>query len=229
MGFCNNCGCEINTEKFCPKCGTATSGDERTNTMAELERLINYFKQKEGAQTLLIAYTKQIKELESKGYWISLIFSIVWTVWGVKELFIDNGISAETIFLFVFFALPGAVVFLVRRKLISKNEQKIEIAKEEKSKLLEELLEHYNKCERCPIGFELATPDYLGILYEYVRKSKASTIQGAMKCLDEDLHREKMETMAREALDKANEAVDRAKSAEKSADRAEWNTYRQYH
>lgn len=210
MAFCKNCGTDLNGARFCPNCGTADGdlvvqhrngapvGNPRSNSLAEMENMQQYFGAKKPLHDKLDALMTKIEKQRSKkkmGWLISgiLMSLLIW-------LMISGGMNWLGILIFGSIDLGLFYMFYLQRK---KNKEKIENLLVDQAITATELMDHYNAYGYCPVGIEYTEPSILYTINDVIRKGRADTPKEAVNILLDDMHKEKMEQEAARAANAA--------------------------
>ncbi len=173
MAFCKQCGTDLNDAKFCPNCGASAEGevaapaapagaDARQRCLADMEHMISYFGAKSAQYDELDLVSEEVEDRSSRGFG-------GWIVAAVISIII--GIIAKSWF---FYVLPIAFIalFILQRK---KNKEKLAVATARRDELTQELDQYYADYGYCALGQEYTRPATLNILYDIVRKGRATT------------------------------------------------------
>ena len=212
MAFCRNCGSDMGTAKFCPNCGGAAEGevvvvqnaspipgaDARQRSMRDMENMLNYFGARKAQYDEFDANMQEAAEREGSSKGGFLAGAIICTVIG---------------FFAWFFFLLGAgflALFIVTK--ISNNKKK-EACIARCAELQQELSDYYDAYGYCPIGFEYTRPSTLEILYDIIRKGRASTPGDAINLYLADLDRAEMVNAMKETAEATKEAARQARRA----------------
>lgn len=213
MAFCRNCGAEMAGAKFCPSCGAAAEGDvvvvqnaapipgadARQRSMLEMEHMLNYFGARKAQYDEFDACAQEAGERAGKSKGGFLAGAIICTVIG----FIAH---------WFFFLLGGGFLALFILTKIS-NKKKMNAAIARCGELEAELSEYYQAYGYCPVGFEYTRPSTLEILYDIIRKGRATTPGDAINLYLADLDRAEMVNAMKEAADATKEAARQSRRA----------------
>ena len=212
MAFCNECGTNLNGASVCPNCGANTTvvvqsgtanvlagGDVRQNTLAEFQKLLEYFGQKQAAYNEFDELYAEAQERSGKIYGVWTVIGIGAIVFGVTNILV---------------MILGIIILIVSSTSKNNNKQRLEVVQARLVELETELVDYYNAYVNCPIGLEYVRPDVLFALNELVRNGRATTISEAINIFVADAKQEEMLQLQREAAESAKEA---AKSAKRTA------------
>lgn len=212
MAFCKNCGTDLNGARFCPNCGSADGemivqqphnvapmgGNPRSNSLAEMENMQQYFGVKKPQYDKLDALMEKIEKLRSKkkvGWLIAgvLMSLLVW-------LMASGGMLWYGVLMFGAVAAGFFYMFYLQRK---KNKEKIGHLLVEQATIATELMDYYTAYGYCPVGIEYTEPSILYTINDVIRKGRADTPKEAVNILLDDMHKEKMEQEAARAANAA--------------------------
>ena len=202
MAFCKNCGTDLKGASFCSNCGVGTEvamqgGDARQNSLAEIQKLIEYFGMKQGSFDEFDKVYAEVEERSARSYIGLIIFSIICIFIGA------NGSG--------FLLGLGIVCLVVAIVLGKKNKKKLGIVQVRLSELETELTSYYNDYGYCPVGMEYVRPSVLRTLSDIVRNGRAITVGEAINVYISDVKQEEMLQLQREATASAKEAAKAAK------------------
>lgn len=211
MAFCKQCGADLNGANFCAGCGTPADGnvavqqaapamDPRQASLAEMEKMVNYFGAKADVYRECDAVAAEVKERSERTFlgWI-----------GAAVLCVIIGLFSKAIFFYIA-AVPFVVGYVLKRK---KNKEKLAVATAHYDKLSNELEQLFVNYGYCPIGQEYTHPDILGILYDLVRKGRATTPGDAVNRYLDDLDKEEQQRKLGEIAESTKQAAKTAKDA----------------
>lgn len=254
MPYCSKCGALLDDDsRFCKKCGSPVGGQIaiqdsapispysqqesiRKETLVEIDRMIEYFDQK---QKLYDEYDSCIEDieyyedpktrvtLESTGK-VRRILGIIFTIIGFvstdiavfihrvsKDGNVGGIICCATILitgiLCLVFGIRASVVF--RRAEREGKEELINETEEKLNKITEELIQYYQEYGYCPTGPSYTNPKILRKLRELIYMGRADTIKEAINTMLQDTHNSEMELQASRAAQSAASAARGANTA----------------
>lgn len=213
MAKCKQCGAELNGAKFCPDCGAPANdslaaqqgfvgADVRQRSLSDMEHMLRYFGAKKDVYDNFATVSAEVAERSERSY-------SGWIVATVISLII--GFFSKAVF---FFIAPVAFVALFIL-LTKKNKNALAVATGKQQDLMHQLEVYYEEYGYCPVGLEYTKPETLQILYDLVRKGRASTPGDAINIYLADMQQEEMVRLQKEATEAAKQT---AKSAKKAAD-----------
>ena len=218
MAFCKQCGADLNGANFCASCGTPADGvaavqqavpvaDPRQASLAEMEKMINYFGAKADVYTAFDAASAEVTTLSQRTF-------AGWIVAAVISLLI--GIFSGAPFFYIIIA-PFIALYIVQRK---KNKEKLEDATVRLGELTAELEALYAGYGYCPIGQEYTKPELLREIYEVIRKGRASSVGDAINLYLKDIESAEMLRLQAEATEAAKETAKHTKSVARTSRKA---------
>ncbi len=194
--ICTGCGCAANSE-------LATHGtsfvDTRQNNLIEAENMLQYFSQKNIQYAELDAVSLEVEELKNK---TNLIWIILSAISVVIAIFTKSWI-------FYLLLVPFIAMFIFKR---TKNKKMLNIASARQAELNDELHQHFLNYGYCPIGEEYVCPSTLSVLYDLMRKGRASTLGEAINICLADINAAEQLRLSQEAADAAKSAATAAKA-----------------
>lgn len=95
----------------------------------------------------------------------------------------------------------GLVLWFIAHMATKKLNPQIEQLKEEKSTHEKIIKDHYTAYTNCPLSFEMTHPDVLRQLADYIRTSRANTLQEAIKLYHDEQYKLEMKQIAEETRD----------------------------
>ncbi len=212
MAFCKNCGTDLNGARFCPNCGAADGemivqqphnvapmgGNPRSNSLAEMENMQQYFGAKKHLYAKLDDLIVKIKKQKAKGKWGWLIAGILMAliVWNMAT----NGMKWYGVVLFAAIDVGLFAMFVMERK---KNKAKVDQLLVDQAVTATALADYYAAYGYCPVGIEYTEPSILYTINDVIRKGRADTPKEAINILLDDMHKEKMEEEAKRAANAA--------------------------
>lgn len=227
MSFCSSCGTDVGDAAFCPKCGASINESGvavaqnanvstlnqqknlRQETGIELAKLYEYFNQKrpifdeyDGLLEQAEKITK--KSIRKKQIWAGV--SIAIALMCFRDVFAGN--FSELVGVLIFGGIAALLIYLAKNakdKLAAGENRMIEIQNE--------LQQHYNAYEMCPIGIEYCDPDIIKNIADVVRAGRADSIKEAINVLLDDAHKSTMELQAMLTTEAANVAANNARTA----------------
>ena len=222
MGFCKQCGTDLNGANFCPSCGTSANeqvavqqnnstvpagADVRQRSIADMEHMMKYFGAKSEVYDEYETICQEVEQrtMYSSGGWIAaavICFLI--------------GIFSKGVFFFIATAAFIALSIVFKKK----NKQKLEVAIERQTVLSNEISTYYADYGYCAVGLEYTKPSTLSALYDLIRKGRASNPSDAINLYLDDLHKAALERSAAETAAAAQETARNTKQAAKSAKKA---------
>lgn len=210
MAFCKQCGADLNGAKFCPNCGSpvedngATPMNQRQRSMAEMERMMQYFGQKKQQYDEFEKVTKEVADRSAESFVGGIILAVICAAIGYfsKKYFWFVGVP---LFLLMYFVKTN------------KNKKALAIAVDRRNALGEELQAHFDAYGYAPVGFEYTRPQTLAAIYDIIRKGRASTAEDAINLYLNDQHQEKMLQLQKETAAAAKESAAAAKEAAKNS------------
>lgn len=219
MANCKQCGADLNGAKFCPNCGASATGemtaqqvayaggDTRQRSLAEMERMRSYFGAKKQWYDDFDTVSAEVEERSARTYggwiWATVIAALIGIFKGA--------------FFFYIAAVACVVLFVVCTK---KNKTALTAATHKQEKIANKLQAYYDEYGYCPIGFEYTKPSTLEVLYDYIRKGRASNPGDAINIYLADEDRTKMLKLQEEATEAAKQTAKNTKKAAKQAKRA---------
>lgn len=224
MGFCKQCGTDLQEAKFCPNCGTAVEGevvvvqqgtvtstmgtDIRQNNLMIMRQVIDYFSAKGNLYEELDVVSAEVEERKNKS-------SIIWMILGIACLLfgIIGGISLLMI-------AVGVILIVRYFKLKKDNQAKLQAAEERQENLLNEIYTYYEAYDNCPVGLEYTRPSILCAINDLLRAGRANTVSDAINLYLDDIHKANMENLAVETMKAAQETAESSAQAAKSAKKA---------
>lgn len=212
MAFCKNCGTDLNGARFCPNCGTAEGemivqqphnvapmgGNPRSNSLAEMENMQQYFGAKKPLYDELDALMAKIEKQRSKKKTGWLVAGILMSL--LTWFLISCDMNWLGIIIFGAIDLGLFYMFYVQRK---KNNEKVSVLLVEQATVATELMDYYTAYGYCPVGIEYTEPSILYTINDVIRKGRADTPKEAINILLDDMHKEKMEEEAKRAANAA--------------------------
>lgn len=220
MANCKQCGADLNGAKFCPNCGASANGematqqaapvgaDTRQRSLAEMDRMRSYFGAKKQDYDDFHAVSAEIEERSDRTYggWIGA--AVIAALIGI---FFKGG--------FLFFLAAAACVAL-SVVLSKKNKTELAAAVLKQEEIANRLQTYYDEYGYCSIGFEYTEPSILEVLYDYIRKGRASNPGDAINIYLADVDRAEMLKLQAEATEAAKETAANTKKAAKQSRRA---------
>ena len=198
--------------KFCPQCGAAAEGevvvvqnaapipgaDARQRSMVEMENMMRYFGARRMQYDEFDASAQEVAERAGKSKGGFLAGAIICTVIGFIQWFF-------------FLLAAGFVALFIVTKI--NNNKKMNAAIARCQELEAELSEYYQAYGYCPVGFEYTRPSTLEIIYDMIRKGRATTPADAINLYLADLDRAEMVNAMKEAAANTREAANQARKA----------------
>ncbi len=212
MAFCKNCGTDLNGARFCPNCGTADGelvvqqphnvapmgANPRSNSLAEMENMQQYFGIKKPLYDKLDALMAKIEKKRSKKKPGWLIGGILFGL--LVLLMASGGMYWYGIVMFGAVDVGIFYMYYLQRK---KNKEIVNQLLVEQAIVATELMDYYTAYGYCPVGIEYTEPSILYTINDVIRKGRADTPKEAINILLDDMHKEKMEEEAKRAANAA--------------------------
>ena len=191
MAFCKQCGTDLADAKFCPNCGSSAEGelttqqntgvpagaDTRQRCLADMEHMLNYFGAKSAEYDEFEVVEAEVEDRSSRTYFGWIVAAVISVIIGL--------LSEDVIFYIL--AVPFIALFILQKK---KNKEKLAEVSARLDALRTELDQYYDDYGYCAIGQEYTKPAILNILYDLVRKGRASTPGDAINIYLGDLRDE---------------------------------------
>ncbi len=210
MGFCRQCGADLQGANFCPNCGAAVNAvqvqqggymDLRQQSMAEMGKMLNYFTSKSKVYYDLDAVNAQIAELNEKS-------NGGWVVAAIISLAI--AIFKKSAFFFVAAAVL-TVLFVIRHK---KTKDALSAAMRLQRKISKRMEMNYEAYGYCPVGLAYTRPEILMRLAEIIEDGRANTPGEAINIMKTDEKDAEILALQRQmAIDTAQIKKDAEKTA----------------
>ncbi|MCR4697226.1 MAG: zinc ribbon domain-containing protein [Lachnospiraceae bacterium] len=238
MSVCKKCSKEVPEGfKFCPECGASISDEiisvsqsniqttefktgekERTESMAELNKMGVYFSKKQAQYDEYDECLEKIEKLSnpaSKGGLFFAILLIAFGLMGFLVMFIVPAASDPSMAFAgfcmgsafgLFFAGIGVLIILSHNSTVKRRKKELEEASKRQEELAFELEEYFKGYGYCVVGMEYSNPKITAMIYDVIRQGRANNPKEAIKVLLEDAHRSEMEMMAAKAVTEAQAA-----------------------
>lgn len=231
--YCVNCGAMLSDgSKFCSACGQATGANHqqrfyrderlqmRSAEIAELDRLIAYFSQKQELFDEYDRVNRQVDYYNRARTHGLLVFGIILTV--VSALLSGLGLSCtcshltqgnssgpEALLYIIFVPLLLAGIIMIVLGIVFKKSFDSSAAKTRArfEELTNELYAFYLACPDCTVGCEYVNPSNLAAIRATLQSGRANTIEDAINLLLEDAHREEMQAAVNRAAQYAGNAA----------------------
>lgn len=175
--------------------------NQRQRSMAEMERMMQYFGQKKQQYDEFEKVTKEVADRAADSFKGWIILAVICAAIGY---FFKNYTW--------FIGVPiGILLYVVQS---SKNKKALAIAVDRRNALGEELQAHFDAYGYAPVGFEYTRPQTLAAIYDIIRKGRASTAEDAINLYLNDQHQEEMLRLQKESAAAAKET---AKNSGKTA------------
>lgn len=233
MSFCSKCGEALKGASFCPSCGTPVNDvavaqgiNAPSIGLEQMNSLVVHF---EPSRPWFVEFHKlqsEVAERESKAYLGMIILPIIWYVIMLLLLFAGGEGFGTVILGFIFLGIPGHVVLALRHVISKRNKKKALVAREQADAVWAKISELYDSYGFCPVEIGFTDPAILDMLYPIVRNGRARTVGDAITILEQDLHNQKVEANAAEAVRLAQETEKAAKQTARAASWTAWNTRR---
>lgn len=215
MANCYNCGADMSGMNFCQNCGASAMGnmrapmgqDIRQQSLAELENMLRYFGLNEKMYAQFDTVSREVDKRSARGYW-------GWI--GAAVVALGIGIFSKAAFFYV--AAAAFVAFFVLLKIL--NKKKLDAAKARQDALYGKLMAYYEGYGYCPVGLEYTAPATLQILYDLVRKGRATNPGDAINVYLADMEQAQMHKLQEEATRAAKETAENTRKAAKHARRS---------
>ena len=226
--FCTSCGAalnEVSTLSFSQDAGLQSNNtvnmryNVRSSEMNEVDRMINYFSQK---NDLYAEYESLCARLDPRFKKKKVGLLVLGIIAGIIGFYVAVfGISlksAGTIGFGVLMIAGGAVMIFGFIRSSSARNENYSKTYSRFDEVSNELYNHYLNYGPCLVSAQYTNPSNLRIILDTIRSGRADTIKEAVNILVEDAHRNNMEAIAREnAIASANAARGAAAAAVFSA------------
>lgn len=218
MAFCKQCGADLNGANFCASCGTPADGnvvtrqttpvaDPRQASLAEMEKMMNYFGAKSDVYAAFDAASAEVTTLSERSFF-------GWIAAAIISLII--GIFSKAIFFYIII-VPFVALFVLQK---IKNKKKLEAATIRLGEISAELEELYAGYGYCQIGQEYTRPEILREIHDVIRKGRACSVGDAINLYLKDLESAEMLRLQAEATEAAKETARHTKSVARTSRKA---------
>lgn len=233
MSFCSKCGEALKGASFCPSCGTpvndvavAHGNNAPSIGLEQMNSLVVHFEPSRPWFNEFHKLQGEIAERASKTYSGMLIIAIIWYILIILLCIVGGTDFLGYILMLVFYGIPGHVVLALRYVFSKRNKKNLLIAQEQSDAVWTKISELYDSYGFCPVEIGFTDPAILDMLYPIVRNGRARTVGDAITILEQDLHNQKVEANAAEAIRLAQETEKAAKQTARAASWTAWNTRR---
>ena len=174
--------------------------DPRQRSLADMEHMMSYFGAKSALYDECDAVAAEVAERTQRGFG-------GWIVAAIICLLI--GLFTQAVFFYIAI-VPCVVAFVLLKK---KNNEKLAVVSARYDALSKELDQLYADYGYCAVGQEYTRPATLQILYDLIRKGRASTPGDAINLYLSDLAAEAQQQKLDEIAKSTKEAAKTAKDA----------------